>query len=145
LLAVALIAPACSNGHANIRLARVVTAGRVPDAIGFWNAEEGIVGGQHASPGAFPTRCSRPCRGFVAVTSNGGATWHVTLSYRLPVTAVDVIPGTTLGWATAVRCRRGRCNHAVFATTDRGRTWQRERWPVRDPVFGSRLVGWAIP
>ena len=118
-----------------------IPAALVPNAIGFWDGQRGLIGS-----GSLYCGISSHCgAGAISLTTDGGRTSLVLLRTAGPVSWVSVADGG-LAWAVVDRCTAVRgCQAArLLRSDDWGRRWQQQPHVLTAPSFGARTLGFAL-
>lgn len=118
----------------------------VPDAVGFWDAQRGLLIAAPACVSPPGTTCPG---GLIERTSDSGKTWHLVYQVAASLTAV-ALAGTDVAWVSeaGTGCGvGGRCaTSLLLLTTDGGTSWSQV--PFHLSVFSvsptSATTAWAI-
>ena len=112
-----------------------VAPGFVPQSVAFWNADDGVLAG-----GVLRSRNGGLTDGAIAVTHDGGASWHVSLKVSSPARDASVASDGTA--FASVGARRSK----IVVSRDLGTSWAvlpRSRG-LSQPAFTSGSDGWAV-
>ncbi len=112
------------------------TAGFAPTALGFWDAEHGLVVG---------TVGRQQALALIKVTADGGLTW-TDLPVRpvgTPTAVSTLAPGTA--WVS-LECQDAApgCSPLVMVTQDRGQSWSNLPGGIASLSFIDMEHGWAV-
>jgi len=111
-----------------------VTPGFTPGSVAFWDAENGLLAGQITL-----YRNRSQYDGAVAVTHDGGSSWHLVYRADAPVGDLATV-GDGMAFATV-----GADHPRLIATSDQAKTWR--TWPgsqgLSQASFESSSLGWA--
>jgi photosystem II stability/assembly factor-like uncharacterized protein len=117
----------------------------VPDAMGFWNAQRGLL---IAAPACTNGGITCP-GGLIERTTDGGKTWHLVDQVSVSLTAV-ALTGSDVAWVSEAGAScgvGGRCTTSILLlTTDGGTSWRQVH--SQAPVFSvsptSATSAWAV-
>lgn len=123
--------PLLSVDRANAGHDEAINERFFPQAVAFWTKDHGIIGG----------RVGR--HGLIAVTRDGGETWHRTFRTARGREVVRLAVAANSAWAEVEACRT--CRKRLLHSTDGGWTWSHlPKTRLEDVSFIDDSHGWAL-
>lgn len=112
-----------------------VAPGFVPESVAFWNEDDGLLAGW-----VYRYKNSGQSDGAIAVTHDGGSSWHVSLKVPSPAREVSVAPDGA-AFATV-----GARSPKIVVSRDQGASWAvlPGSKGLSQPAFITATDGWAV-